>query len=87
MEGFLEARTGHCPPACVIDAGWAEDRGWAVIEANPCWGAGLYGCEPAAALETARFAIVHRSRMTDECWRWTSPRVRQADGAGGTAAR
>jgi hypothetical protein len=37
------------PSACVIDVGLTRDRGWVVIEANPVWGAGLNGCDPAAA--------------------------------------
>jgi hypothetical protein len=34
---------------CVVDLGLTDDRGWLAIEANPAWGAGLNGCEPAAA--------------------------------------
>lgn len=34
---------------CVIDVGLTRDRGWIVIEANPAWGAGLNGCDAAAA--------------------------------------
>ncbi|MEU5884249.1 ATP-grasp domain-containing protein [Spirillospora sp. NPDC047279] len=38
------------PPAVVVDVGRIRDRGWAVVEANAAWGAGLYGCDPAAVL-------------------------------------
>jgi hypothetical protein len=34
---------------CVVDLGLTDDRGWLAIEANPAWGAGLNGCDPAAA--------------------------------------
>jgi hypothetical protein len=35
----------------VIDTGYIRGVGWAVIEANPSWGSGLYGCEPQRALD------------------------------------
>src|SRR5205823_5643490 len=33
------------PPAFVLDVGRVEGRGWAVVEANPAFGSGLYGCD------------------------------------------
>jgi hypothetical protein len=33
------------PLTVVIDVGLADGRGWAVIEFNASWGAGLNGCE------------------------------------------
>ena len=66
------------PPAFVLDAGIIEGRGWAVIEGNPCWGAGLYGCPARAALEAGRAALVPKSQMTEAQWKWTSPRVRRS---------
>ena len=77
LTGLLRECGSDCPPACVIDVGRLADGRWAVIEANPCWGAGLYGCDPAAALETGRVAFVPKAAMTGELWKWTSPRVRQ----------
>ncbi|MFB4299806.1 ATP-grasp domain-containing protein [Actinomadura sp. NTSP31] len=38
------------PPAIVVDIGLVKGRGWAVVEANAAWGAGLYGCDPQAVL-------------------------------------
>lgn len=38
------------PAACVLDVGWIAGRGWAVIEANAAWGAGLNGCDAAKVL-------------------------------------
>jgi hypothetical protein len=35
------------PPAFVLDVGIIAGRGWAVVEANSAWGAGIYGCDPA----------------------------------------
>ncbi|MBP9203043.1 MAG: ATP-grasp domain-containing protein [Kofleriaceae bacterium] len=37
------------PSPCVLDLGFVAGRGWVVIEANAAWGAGLNGCDPAAA--------------------------------------
>jgi len=34
------------PRTVVIDAGFIADRGWAVVEFNAAWGAGLNGCDP-----------------------------------------
>lgn len=38
------------PATYVLDIGFVRDRGWAVIEANAAWGAGLNCCEPHAAV-------------------------------------
>ncbi|MEZ6009899.1 MAG: ATP-grasp domain-containing protein [Planctomycetota bacterium] len=38
------------PPALALDVGHIVGRGWAVVEANPAWGAGTYGCDPARVL-------------------------------------
>lgn len=46
----LAAQAISLPPAVVIDVGYIEDRGWAVIEFNAVWGAGLNGCDPRKVL-------------------------------------
>ncbi|GAA2104725.1 ATP-grasp domain-containing protein [Actinomadura alba] len=51
------------PPAIVIDIGRVRGRGWAVIEANSAWGAGIYGCEPARVLDVLARACVPRERV------------------------
>lgn len=40
--------------AVVLDVGRISGRGWAVVELNAAWGAGLYLCDAAEALETIR---------------------------------
>lgn len=40
----------------VIDVGVIDGRGWAVVEQNCAWGAGIYGCDPAEVLEVLRHA-------------------------------
>ena len=34
----------------VVDFGWIEGRGWAIVETNPAWCSGIYGCDPSEAL-------------------------------------
>jgi hypothetical protein len=55
IREFLQ--TVPLPVACVIDVGLVTGRGWAVVEANASWGAGLNGCHaerilPAIAAAT-----------------------------------
>lgn len=44
---FVEALTNSMslPRAVVVDVGFIDTRGWAVIEFNAAWGAGLNGCD------------------------------------------
>lgn len=49
------------PRACVVDVGIVSarrgaPRGWAVIEANPAWCSGLYGCSATQALAAVRLS-------------------------------
>ncbi|MBB5038969.1 ATP-grasp domain-containing protein [Prosthecobacter dejongeii] len=62
------------PPACTLDVGRLDTGTWAIIEANPCWGAGLYGCDPQTVLETLRAAILPRRDITAEHRPWISAR-------------
>jgi hypothetical protein len=50
-EAFLAAvaREVPLPRTCVLDAALVEGRGWALLEANAAWGAGLNGCDAAEA--------------------------------------
>lgn len=44
------------PRACALDVGEIHGRGWAVVEVNSAWGAGIYGCDPGAVLDVLRYA-------------------------------
>jgi hypothetical protein len=46
------------PRAAVLDVGVVAGRGWAVVEQNAAWGAGLYGCDPVEVLGVLRHAAV-----------------------------
>lgn len=48
------------PRATVIDVGTIEGVGWACVEQNAAWGAGIYGCTPSAVLEVLRLASKRR---------------------------
>jgi len=69
----LNAPEVSFPPAFVLDVGLME-YGWAVIEANPCWGAGLYGCDPSLVLQTGRYAIRRRREMNAGDMQWVTKR-------------
>jgi len=42
--------------ASVIDVGRIEGGGFAIIESNPAWASGLYGCDPVVALKVMKAA-------------------------------
>lgn len=42
------------PEAVVVDIGCIAGRGWACVELNAPWGAGIYGCDPRAVLPVIR---------------------------------
>ncbi len=46
------------PRAVVLDIGVIRGRGWAAVELNSAWGAGIYGCDPVEVLEVLRHAAV-----------------------------
>ncbi len=48
----------YFPPAVVFDVGRLSTGSWAVIECNPAWGSGIYGCDPARILPVLKRACV-----------------------------
>jgi ATP-grasp domain, R2K clade family 2 len=57
-ERVLDDARIDIPKATVLDVGVIEGRGWAVVEQNAAWGAGIYGCNPVEVLEVLRYAAV-----------------------------
>ncbi len=49
INGFILENRDIIPTTCVIDIGYIVGQGWAIIEANAVWGAGLNGCDPLGA--------------------------------------
>ena len=67
----LEQTGGYqeLPPAVVVDVGLIDDRGWAVVEFNPVFCAGLLGADPAAVLPVLARACRPRDHLgADERW-------------------
>ncbi len=48
------------PRATVLDVGVIQGRGWAVVELNAAWGAGIYGCDPEEVLDVVRYAAIRQ---------------------------
>ena len=56
------AKSTLVPATCVIDVALTTDRGWIALEANAAWGAGLTGCDPAAAVRCIALATTAAAR-------------------------
>ena len=54
----------------MLDVGTIRGRGWAVVEPNECWGAGIYGGVPAKVLEVLLAAMVGKGEATKEDRAW-----------------
>lgn len=67
---FLERCPVEFPPSFVLDVGITRDEQWAVIEFNPIWCAGLYGCQLTKILDALRVSCVSQTRVTREVSRW-----------------
>lgn len=65
------------PPGCTLDVGKTSEGIWAVIESNPSWGAGLYGCDPLAVMQAIQVAVKRRDDFVPEDRRWISHRKRE----------
>jgi hypothetical protein len=69
VEGVCAAMAGELP-AFVVDVGRIDDRGWAVVEFNPVWSAGLLNADPRAILPALLRATRDRSALTADDSRW-----------------
>ncbi len=70
VEGACAAMAGALPPAFVLDVGRIDDRGWAVVEFNPVWSAGLLNADPRAILPALLRATRSRAALTADDARW-----------------
>ncbi len=55
-EEVYQAASAQTPPAVVIDVGIVNTESWAVVEANPCFGAGIYQGSPEGILGVLELA-------------------------------
>jgi hypothetical protein len=60
LKGFLAANPG-LPDPLVIDLLYAGQTGWAILEFNACWGAGLNGCDAEKVLPSIAAATTKAS--------------------------
>lgn len=69
-QDVISAAPDDHPPAFVVDVGLIEGRGWAVLEANPAWASGIYGCDPGCVLKVVKRVCLHRDCLSklDEQW-------------------
>lgn len=63
------------PPATVLDVGTIRGRGWAIVEANPAWGSGIYGCEPRQVLHTLAASCRRLDEIGEADSRWVVNRA------------
>ena len=62
------------PPAFVADVGLIEDRGWAIVEFNPCWCAGLLSSDFGKVLNVLKRACRRRAELAARDRRWVVDR-------------
>ena len=70
LASLLADPTVSLPPAVVVDVGKLRDESWAVVEANPAWASGIYGCNPDRVLEVVQRSCVKAGRLSAEDARW-----------------
>lgn len=63
-EQVLNDAESHPLPPSVLDVGSIQGFGWAVIEANPAWGSGIYGCNTDGVLSVVQSASILCSNLT-----------------------
>jgi hypothetical protein len=63
------------PPAFVMDIGKIEGRDWAVVEANPAWASGIYGCDPALVLPVLQRTCVKQEALKPDDRHWVNERL------------
>ncbi len=66
----VKATSRTLPPAIVLDVGIIRDKGWSVVECNPAWASGFYGCEPEQILPVLARACVKRDELSEEDKAW-----------------
>lgn len=69
-EQLLLGTNVPIPPAVVIDVGRIAGRGWAVIEANPAYGAGIYGCDPKQVLQVVNRCTMAENDVSEDDKMW-----------------
>lgn len=79
LRRLVADRTVSLPPAVVVDVGLIDERGWAVVEFNPVFCAGLLGADPAAVLPVLARACRPRAEVGADV-RWVVDRTSRGEG-------
>ena len=75
VERLCADMGARLPPAFVVDAGLIDERGWAVVEFNPAWCAGLLGADPGPVLAVLRRATRGRTELSVADRQWLIERA------------
>lgn len=70
IEAILKDENVAMPPAYVLDVGRISGRGWAIVEANPAWASGIYGCDPVAILSVLQRSCIPHSELSEQDASW-----------------
>lgn len=66
-ERIVRELGGNQPVAYTLDIGLDEITGeWIIVEANPAWSSGIYGCDPGVVIDVLDVAC----NTPDDRWRW-----------------
>jgi len=68
----IASSRAYLPPGVAIYVGYINGEGWAVIEANQAWGAGIYGCDPLRVLPVLRRVCVASDSIVEDDKRWVA---------------
>lgn len=66
------------PPAAVMDVGMMAGKGWSVVEANPTWSSGIYGCDATQVLAVLQRACIPQEKLTTDERHWILDRTAAA---------
>ena len=74
-KGFLDECPVDIPPCFVLDVGLTKNEEWAIVEFNPVWCAGLYGCNLYNVLPALLRACLRREEMSLSDVKWIVERT------------
>ena len=66
-ESILTELGENQPPAFTLDVARDEtSEAWLIVEANPAWSSGIYGCDPSLVIDVLEVAC----NNTEDRWMW-----------------
>ncbi len=74
-EDVLNDSKVKCPPAFVLDIGKVKGQSWEIVEANPAWASGIYGCDPTQVLLTIQRSCIPNHLMSPDDAQWVIERL------------